>query len=297
MVSFPQSAALPRRIFPRVLHEQGWKTFILLSLVAWLYVPVLLRLVEQWWSDPNFSHGFFVPAFSLFLVWRDRARLLSLEPRPSPWGLPVLMAAMSLLAVGILGAEIFLPRASLLVLIAGLVIFFLGWEHFRALLLPWLFLILMIPIPVILFEQITFPLQLLASKGAAALLPLANVPVLREGNVIHLPRISLEVAQACSGIRSLLSLVTLTIIYGHFAESRRAIRIVLGLASVPIAVAANSMRIVGTGLLAQYWDPSRAEGFLHVFSGWLMFMISLAALALLHQLLRIAYRKMEKPGT
>jgi len=175
----------------------------------------------------------------------------------------------------------------LLLLIAGLVVYFLGWRFFRAVLFPWAFLILMIPIPAILFNQITFPLQILASKLAAAVLPVAGVPVLREGNVINLPALPLEVAQACSGIRSLLSLMTLSIIYGYVAETRVAIRVLLALASIPIAVVANSLRIVGTGLLVQYWDPDKAEGFFHLFSGWLIFLVSLAMLLFLHQLLLI----------
>jgi len=193
--------------------------------------------------------------------------------------------------LGNLGAELFLSRTSLLVLIAGLVIFFLGWQYFRAVLFPWAFLLLMIPIPSILFNQITFPLQLLASKVASDVLPLAGVPVLREGNVIGLPLMQLEVAEACSGIRSLLSLATLTIIYGYLMESRIWIRVLLAIASVPIAVAANSFRIVGTGLLVQYWDPEKAEGFFHLFSGWLIFVMSLAMLFALHKLLRTIFVK------
>ncbi len=195
--------------------------------------------------------------------------------------------ALSVLVVGVLGAELFLSRISLLLLIAGLVIFFRGWPLFRAVLFPWVFLILMIPIPAIVFSQITFPLQMLASKVAALLLPLLGVPVLREGNVINLPAMPLEVAEACSGIRSLLSLATLAIIYGYLAETRMWVRVALALASIPIAVAANSLRIVGTGLLVQYWDPDKAEGFFHTFSGWLVFMVSLAMLLLLHRLLQI----------
>jgi len=196
--------------------------------------------------------------------------------------------ALSVLVVGVLGAELFLSRISLLLLIAGLVIFFHGWHLFRAVLFPWAFLVLMIPIPTIVLSQITFPLQMLTSKVAALLLPIAGVPVLREGNVIHLPAMSLEVAEACSGLRSLLSLATLAIIYGYLAETRIWVRVVLALASIPIAVAANSLRIVGTGLLVQYWDPDKAEGFFHTFSGWLVFVVSLAMLFLLHWLLRIS---------
>src|SRR5213076_2778826 len=130
-------------------------------------------------------------------------------------------------------------------------------------------------------------------RVAAGVLPWAGVPVLREGNVINLPAMALEVAEACSGIRSLLSLATLTIIYGYLMESRIWIRVLLAIASVPIAVAANSFRIVGTGLLVQYWDPEKAEGFFHLFSGWLIFVISLAMLFALHKLLLLKTRGKE----
>ena len=154
-------------------------------------------------------------------------------------------------------------------------------------LFPWAFLFLMIPIPTIVFNQITFPLQLLASKVASTVLPWMGVPVLREGNVINLPAMALEVAEACSGIRSLMSLMTLAIIYGYLMERRISIRALLALASIPIAVAANSFRIVGTGLLVQYWDPAKAQGFFHEFSGWLIFVISLFMLYALHRVVRI----------
>jgi exosortase len=198
--------------------------------------------------------------------------------------LPIIVIGLVTLIIGVLGAELFLSRTSLLILTAGLVIYFLGWTFFRAVLFPWAFLVLMIPIPAIIFNQITFPLQLLASKVAAAVLPLFGVPVLREGNVINLPEMALEVAEACSGIRSLMSLTTLAIIYGYLMETRTSIRVLLALASIPIAVAANSLRIIGTGLLVQYWDPDKAEGFFHAFSGWLIFVVSLGMLFLVHKL-------------
>lgn len=256
--------------------------------MGWLYASILSRLAVQWWNDPNFSHGFFVPLFALFVLWQDRSRLATLSAKPSYWGLPILILAVGVLLVGALGAELFLSRISLLLVLAGLVIFFLGWGCFRAVVFPWAFLLLMIPIPALIFNQITFPLQLLASKVAATLLPLAGVPVLREGNVITLPAMPLEVAEACSGIRSLLSLVTLAIIYGYMVEGNRWMRVaVLALGAIPIAVAANSLRIVGTGLLVQYWDPDKAEGFFHAFSGWLIFVVSLGMLFLLHRLMRL----------
>jgi exosortase len=273
-----------------------WKITVIVLLLVWIYSPILLKLASQWWHDPNFSHGFFVPAFSLYVLWEQRARLLTLPRRPTWTGLVILGVALATLIVGVLGAELFLSRISLLLVIAGLVVFFLGWRYQRAVLFPWAFLILMIPIPNLLFNQITFPLQLLASKVAANVLPWLGVPVLREGNIIQLPAMPLEVAEACSGIRSLLSLGTLAIIYGYLAEKRTLGRVVLALASLPIAVAANSSRIVGTGLLVQYWNPDKAEGFFHGFSGWLIFVVSLVLLYAVHQALKLFWRKQEKPA-
>jgi len=264
-----------------------WKATLLVFLIGWLYSSILIHLAKQWSSDANFSHGFFVPAFSLLVLWQHRATLAREPRKPSSWGLLVVAFAISVLVVGVLGAELFLSRISLLLLIAGLVIFFRGWNTFRAVLFPWAFLILMIPIPEIVFSQITFPLQMLASKVAALLLPIAGVPVLREGNVIQLPAMTLEVAEACSGVRSLLSLATLAIIYGYLSETRLWARLVLAVAAIPVAVSANSLRIVMTGLLVQYWDPGKADGFFHTFSGWVVFVVSLAMLFLVHRLLRI----------
>jgi exosortase len=263
-----------------------WQAAFIGGLLLWMYFPTLVHLVAQWWSDPNFSHGFFVPLFSAFVIWQERSRLAGVHRQPSWWGLLFLAGGLCLLILGQMGAEIFLSRVSLLIVLAGLSILFLGWNFFRALLFPWAFLFLMIPIPAIVFNQITFPLQILASKVASSVLPWMGVPVLREGNVLNLPAMALEVAEACSGIRSLMSLMTLAIIYGYLMERKVGVRVLLAVASIPIAVAANSFRIVGTGLLVQYWDPAKAQGFFHEFSGWLIFVISLMMLYLLHRVIR-----------
>lgn len=268
-----------------------WQLVVLSGIVLWLYRSILIHLVGQWWHDPNFSHGFFVPLFSALIIWQEREKLAQLPPRPSWSGLPIAALAMCILVVGQLGAELFLSRFSFLILLAGLIVLFCGWMYFRALLFPWAFLILMIPIPTIIFNQITFPLQLLASRVSGVILPLLGVPVLREGNVINLPAMALEVAEACSGIRSLMSLITLAIIYGYLMEKRLWVRWLLAFASVPIAVAANSVRIIGTGLLVQYWDPEKAEGYFHASWGWIIFVISLVMLYTLHGLISMSLRK------
>lgn len=262
-----------------------WAVAVPVVVLGLLYYPVLAGLVHNWWVDPNFSHGFIVPLFSAWVVWNHRERLSAVSLRPSWSGLLIMVAAMAMLVVGELGAEIFLARTSFVLALAGMTVYFLGWRFFRALLFPWFFLFLMIPIPAIIFNQITLPLQLLASRLASSILPLLGVPVLREGNVMVLPAMSLEVAEACSGIRSLMSLGALAIIYGYVLEQRNLLRVLLLMAAVPIAVAANALRVVLTGLCVQYWNPDKALGFFHEFSGWLIFVLSLGLLVLVHRAL------------
>jgi exosortase len=268
-------------------NSPRWQGLALLLIIGWLYASILYHLVLQWVADPNFQHGIFVPLFSLFILWQDRKRLQAIAPDPSWAGLPLVVLSLIMLSLGEWGAEIFTQRLSLLVLLAGLIILFRGWTFFRAILFAWAFLILMIPIPNLIISRITFPLQLLASKLAFALLELVGVPVLREGNMLTLAAIQLDVAEACSGIRSLLTLVTLAIIYGYLMETRKWVRVALVCLAVPIAVAANSFRIFGTGLLAQYWDPDKAKGFYHEFSGLLIFALALLMLFAVHRVFSI----------
>jgi exosortase D (VPLPA-CTERM-specific) len=279
---------------------------LLAALLLWLYARVLIHLVAQWAHDPNFSHGFLVPLFSAYVLWRKRARLASISLKPSRTGLFILAFALCILIVGQLGAELFLARVSLLFALAGLIILFCGWPFFRAILFPWAFLLLMIPIPVILFNQITFPLQLLASRISADILELLGVPVALNGNILQLAAMPLNVAEACSGIRSLMSLLTLAIIYGYLVETedeetenkkRLWIRWLLALASLPIAIAANSVRIIGTGLLVQHGYANAAEGYFHASWGLITFAISLLMLYALHALIRLLFREKEQPAT
>ena len=259
---------------------------VLCLLVGLLYYRILGDLVSNWYHDPNFSHGFLIPLFSGFVFWQRRRQIAALPANPAGFGLVVIAMALAELIVGVLGAELFLSRSSFILLLAGFLIYFLGWNHFRGLLFPWACLFLAIPIPAIIFNQITFPLQLLASKLGASILPFLGVPVLREGNILQLPALSLEVAEACSGIRSLLSLGTLAIIYGYFLEPSAWRRLGLVAAALPIAVAANSLRVVATGLLVQYWDPHKAEGFFHSFESLMIFLLSFGLIVSLHAVMR-----------
>jgi exosortase len=248
-----------------------------------LYGDVVAKLFHDWSIDENYSHGFLVIPIALYLAWERRQRFITASLRPSILGLVVAIGGLAMLLAGVLGAEVFTTELSMLATIAGTVLFVFGWSHLRVMLFPISFLLLMIPLPAIIFIQITFPLQLLASRFGESALVLAGIPVLREGNVIHLANTSLEVAEACSGIRSLISLLTLGIVYGYFMDSRPSVRGVIALATVPVAIVTNGLRVAGTGIGAHYFGPAVAEGFFHEFSGWLIFISAFLILLVLHR--------------
>jgi len=256
-------------------------------LLALLYYRVAVKLVYDWSTIPDYSHGPLVPFFAAFLVW-DKRKVLSATPVKQTWsGLILVVFSIVVLILGVYGVELFTSRMSFVLLLTGLIGTLFGWAMVRELRFPLLVLILAIPFPAILFNQITFPLQQLASRIASDILPLLGVPTLHEGNIIELPIMKLEVAEACSGIRSLMSLFTLAVFYGYFLERTTKRRVILALASIPIAVTANVARIVGTGLCVQYWDPDKALGFFHEFSAWVMFVVSLVCLYLVHRAMRL----------
>lgn len=274
---------MPRLSPPR--FRRVWQVGVLCLLTGWLYAPIALPLIRQCWQDPNYTYGLFVPVFSLLLLWEDRKRLAELPLQPAWSGLVIFLFAIGVLLVGEASAEFFLPRLSVLLVLAGLVVFLAGWKHLAAAAFPLAFLVVMLPSTTI-SSQLTFPLQILSSKLATVLLMGVGVPAAREGNVILLHAARLGVTEACSGIRFLFSLVTLAIIFGYFAESRNFMRVMLAVAAAPISVLANALRIAATGFVVQHWGVERAEGTLHLLSGWLVFLGALAMIFALHRLLR-----------
>ncbi len=263
----------------------AWGSLMIGSLVVLTYYRVLAGLVDTWWRNPDFSHGFLVPIFAGYLIWTKRKALLGRCIAPTWSGVALVALGLMVLLVGSYGAVVFLCRASFVILLAGLVLSFAGWEFLRELRFALLVLFLAIPLPTIIFNQIALPLQIFASELASSLLSLFNVPVLRQGNIIQLAAMKLEVAEACSGIRSLVSLFTFAVFCGYFLERTFLRRAILALASVPIAIAANAIRIFGTGLCVQYWDPDKAMGFFHEFSGWVVFLVSLGCLLVVHRIM------------
>ena len=259
----------------------------LLSLLAasflFLYRDVIAKLVHDWSIDENYSHGFLVVPVALYLAWERRRNFAKAVAKPSLLGLVAIAVGLIMFLAGVLGAEVFTTELSMLVTVAGSLLFLFGWSHLRVMLFPIAFLMLMIPLPAIIFNQITFPLQLLASRFGESTLVMAGIPVLREGNIIHLPNTSLAVTEACSGIRSLISLLTLGIVYGYFMDSRTWVRWVIAISTVPVAIITNGLRVAGTGIGAHYFGAAAAEGFFHEFSGWLVFVSALIILFGFHR--------------
>lgn len=247
------------------------------------YAPVLSRLVRQWSTDDDMSHGFFVPLISAFIVWQRREELMAIKPRPNWWGLAVVFYGAFQLLMATLGAELSLARSAFVITLIGMVWLLGGTLMLRELAFPLFLLFFMVPIPAVIYNRITFPLQILASQLADGALTVLSVPVLREGNILELPNQRLSVVEACSGIRSLLSLTFLALVYGYFFERRWWLRVTLFLATVPIAIVANGSRVTLTGVLTQV-KPELAEGFFHTASGWVIFMVALVILIAFHRL-------------
>ena len=259
---------------------------VLTAILVGIYAPVFSGLFSDWWNDPNYSHGFLVPLFSGFLIWQKRKQLERLPLQGSWWGIGILCAGITILLLGDVGAEDFLTRSSLICILAGLILFHLGKHFFRALLFPLGFLFFMVPLPTIIFNAIAFPLQGLAARNATIVLDLLGIPVLRDGNIIHLSHISLGVTEACSGIRSLVSLLALAVAWAYLTLPGYWSRFVLVLSAIPITIIANAARVIVTGLIGQWFGVKYAEGIFHSFSGWIIFLVAFAGLLGVHTLLQ-----------
>jgi exosortase len=242
--------------------------------VALLYGAVLVKLVHQWGTDPTYSHGFLVPPIALFLVWQERDRLRGASPRRSSLGLVLIAVSLALYVLGSLGAELFVARVSLIGVLAGTVLYVFGWNHLRLVAFPLAFLVFMIPLPAIVFDRATVSLQLVASRMGEDLIRAADIPVLRDGNILTLPAITLEVNDACSGIRSLMALLSVAALVGYFSNGAWWKRALLAFAALPVAIGLNGVRIAVTGLAATQFGPAAASGLIHEASGWLVFVVA-----------------------
>lgn len=280
-----------------------WKPAVIAAAISFLYLPVLMKLGHDWWVDENYSHGLLVPLIIGFMLWTERESLkrAARTSHSSLWlGGACLILAVCALWAGTAGAELYVQRMSLVLLLAGIVIYFWGFSVLRLTILSFVLFVLAIPIPAIIFNQIAFPLQLFASRCAVWTMRLFDIPVLRQGNVIELLPLGaretkkLEVVEACSGIRSLMTLITLAVVFayftrpksndkgddagsGHFDFLRRWAfwrSLILVLSAVPIAILTNAARVSGTGILAHFYGLKVADGFFHSFSGWVVYIVA-----------------------
>jgi exosortase len=253
------------------------------TLLAICYWPVLVRLVSQWNNDQDMGHGFFVPILAAYIAWQKRSEFLAEPVKPNWLGLVLAIYAGVQLCVATLGAELFLARTAIVLSIIGAVLFLGGSKRARVMAFPLFLLFFMVPIPAILYNQITFPLQLIASRMAEWALMTIGIPVLREGNVLELAGQKLSVVEACSGIRSLLTLSFLSLVYGYFFEVKTWLRVVLFVATVPIAIIANASRVTVTGIIADS-RPELAHGLFHTAEGFMIWIVSLTILVIFHQM-------------
>ena len=278
-----------------------WQGLAISFAIAFAYATVLAKLVHDWWYDENYSHGLLIPFIIGYILWVQRDKLAQISKRSSVlWGAAAVVCALFALWAGVAGAELYTQRLSLILILAGIIVYFWGFTLLRMLLVPLGLLFLAMPIPAIVFNKIAFPLQLFASRCAVWSMSLLGIPVLRQGNIIELKPLNsfdtkkLEVVEACSGIRSLMTLVTLAVVFAYFTHAPngngngtgsggrfgwlksywfwRALIIVAS--AVPIAILTNAFRVSGTGVLAHYYGTAVADGFFHSFSGWAIYIVA-----------------------
>ncbi len=254
----------------------------LAGLLLACYAPLLAGLVWQWATGEDMGHGFFVPLVAGFIVWRRRAELRAVRATPNSWGLAVVIWGALQMLIGTLAAQLFVARSAFLVSLAGAVWFVGGTRVLRMLAFPLCLLAFMFPIPAIIYAQITLPLQLTASGIAEAALNFLGIPVLRDGNVLELASQRLSVVEACSGIRSLVSLAFLALVYAYFFDGRTWMRWLLAAATVPIAIAANAARVTLMGLIGEY-RVDFAQGFAHLAESWVLFVVALGLVVAVHR--------------
>lgn len=268
------------------VKQDGWYLVLLLPLLAAVYATIVPGMVGDWNNDPNYSHGFLVPLIAGYFLYQKWPELLNTSVRPSHMGMALILGGLGLLVVGIAGTEYFTMRSSLIFVLAGIVLYWFGWQVLKVLALPIGFLFFMVPLPYIVYDAAAFPLKLFITRVSVFVLKSIGVIVWREGNIIMFPQTVLEVADACSGLRSLMSLLALSVAFAFFSQENNLKRILLVFSAIPIAIITNMLRVIVTGFLAQYYGAAAAEGFFHEFAGMAVFIMAMVLLVGAGALLR-----------
>jgi len=272
--------------FNESIKQYRLQLFLVLPLLAGMYYRIVPDMVKDWYHDENYSHGFLVPLIAGYFLWQRWPDLKERMVKPDGAGLVVIVLGVFQLLVAWLGTEYFTMRSSLIVLLAGMTLFWFGREVLKGMALPLGYLIFMVPIPYIIYDMVAFPLKLFVTRVSVSFLKLVGVVVMREGNIIMFPATTLEVADACSGIRSLISLLAIATAYSFLMKTSNVRRWIIIFSAVPIAVATNALRVIVTGILAQWWGARAAEGFFHEFAGIAVFVLAMAMLAAFGELIR-----------
>lgn len=263
---------------PSFSRELLWKFGLLLSLWLVVFFPLYPGLFETWLKNSNNSHGILVPFISLYFIWQLRDKIVHLEAESYIGGAVVLAISLFLYLVSYTGSVTFVARLMMVFSLYGLILFTLGKKFFNTLRFPLFFLIFLVPVPESIVNEIALPLQLFATTVSAYLLKALAISVYQEGNLLYFTQTQLEVAQACSGIRSIVSLGMISVIFAYMSEELLWSKIILIFSAIPIALVANIFRVTATGLLANFFGEQVAQGFLHEFSGFLVFFFGLMLL-------------------
>ncbi len=253
-------------------HKKSF--YMALAAFLLVYLPIIYELIKEWYSDPNYSHGFLIPVISAYLIWRKRQELIDIQKSISGSGLILIIVGIILFILGNAGAEYFTVRFSMIVVLFGLVLYYLGTNLIRRVWFEILFLLFMIPVPYVIYFSAAFPMQLMASKVSVFLLNGLGMPVIRQGNIIHLANQSLEVAEACSGLRSLISLLALGAIYSYLSQRQLIGKILLFLSTIPIAVVGNIFRVFLTSIIVYSFEADITSEPIHSLMGASVFVIS-----------------------
>jgi len=284
----------PSKEAPTIEGKVNW------PVIAWFgalllicYAPILYRMGVQWATDENMGHGFFVPLIAGYIAWQRRNALVATPRKPNNWGLVLVVWAAIQALLGTLGAELFTARVAFLIALVGAILYLGGTEWLKKLAFPLSLVVFMIPIPTIIYAQLTLRLQMMASELGEMLITLMGIPVLRSGNTLQLPSQTLDIAEACSGIRSLLSLGFLSLVYAYFTDKRAWMRWALLIATIPIAIGANGIRVAVSGLLSEI-NTKLAQGTYHEMEGYIVFVVALVALIVTHRILIFGAKKFEK---